>query len=44
MEGNHGDPRKQAQIEFRETKGKQESADAGENELARTSTIHRAVP
>jgi len=44
MEGNHGDPREQAQIKFRKAEGKQEPADAGENELARTCSIHRAVP
>ena len=44
MEGNHGNPGEQAQIEFREAEGEQEPADAGEKELARTHSIHRAVP
>lgn len=44
MERNHGDPSEETQIKFRETQRKQEATYAGKYELARTHSIHRAVP
>lgn len=44
MEGDHGDPSEEPQIKFRKAQREQEATYAGKNELARTHSIHRAVP
>ena len=44
MQGDQGDPCEETQIKFRKTQGEQEAAYAGKNELARTHSIHCAVP
>lgn len=44
MEGDQDDPCEETQIKFREAQREQEAAYAGKNELARTHSIHRAVP
>lgn len=44
MEGDHGEPSEKSQIKFRKAQREQEATYTGKNELARTHSIHRAVP